>query len=70
MDLAGVVKDLVPKTVETVKDYVTGCVRVTKIARRPNKEEFLKVLKLTGLGMIIIGLIGLLVTVGSMMAGL
>ncbi len=70
MDLAGVVKDLVPKTIETVNDYIIGCTRVVKIARRPNKEEFLKVLKLTGLGMIIIGLIGLLVTVGSMMAGL
>ena len=43
---------------------------MVKIARRPNREEFLKVLKLTGLGMIVIGLIGLLITVGSMLVGL
>ena len=53
-----------------VNDYVSGCTRVIKIAKRPSKEEFLKVLKLTGLGMIIIGLIGLLITVGSMVVGL
>ncbi len=63
-------KDLPSKTVEVVKDYTNGCVRVIKIARRPNREEFLKVLKLTGLGMIIIGLIGLVITVGSMMVGM
>jgi protein transport protein SEC61 subunit gamma-like protein len=53
-----------------IKDYISGCSRVMKIARRPNKEEFIKILKLTGLGTIIIGLIGLLITVGSMLVGL
>ena len=55
---------------EIVNDYISGCTRVMKIAKRPNREEFLKVLKLTGLGMLVIGLIGLLITVGSMLVGL
>lgn len=70
MELAETLKDIVPKSLEAAKDYWTGCGRVVKIARRPNKDEFLKVLKLTGLGMIIIGIIGLVITVGSMVVGL
>jgi protein transport protein SEC61 subunit gamma-like protein len=53
-----------------IQDYISGCTRVIKIARRPNKEEFLKVLKLTGLGMLVIGTIGLVITIGAVLVGL
>lgn len=53
-----------------IGEELNGILRVIKIARRPTKEEFLKVIKLTGVGMIIIGLIGLVITVISMVIGL
>lgn len=53
-----------------IKSELNGLVRVLKVAKRPTKEEFLKVLKLTGLGMLMIGSIGLIITVGSMLIGL
>lgn len=40
-----------------VKEYK----RVIKKTKKPNKEEFIEVVKITGLGMIIIGVIGFLI---------
>ena len=35
--------------------------RVLRIARRPKKEEFLKTIKITGIGMLLLGFIGFLI---------
>jgi protein transport protein SEC61 subunit gamma-like protein len=35
--------------------------RVLKMARKPDKEEFLKVVQVTGIGMILIGALGFLI---------
>ena len=43
---------------EKLKDYS----RVLAIAKRPNMEEYKQIVKLTGLGMVLIGMIGLLIT--------
>jgi len=51
-------------------DYWNGCIRVMKIAKRPSKEEFTKVLKLTGLGMLAMGALGLGITIITMLIGL
>lgn len=53
-----------------IREELDGYMRVIKIAKRPNKEEFTKVLKLTGLGMLVMGLMGLVITVISMLVGL
>jgi len=37
-------------------------VRVLKLTRRPKKEEFIMIAKITGAGMIIIGIIGTIIT--------
>lgn len=44
------------------KTYITECRRVLKITKKPNNEEFKTIVKVSGLGMILIGFIGFLVT--------
>lgn len=43
-------------------NYLKDCARVLSIAKRPNLAEYKQVAKLTGLGIAVIGLVGLLVT--------
>jgi len=45
------------------KRFVRECVRVLKITKKPTKEEFKTISKISGLGILIIGLIGFLVHV-------
>tara|TARA_Y100000310_G_C20384081_1_gene669577 strand:- start:246 stop:422 length:177 start_codon:yes stop_codon:yes gene_type:complete len=44
------------------KSYVKECRRVLKVTKKPNKEEFMAITKVTGLGMLVIGLIGFIIT--------
>ena len=41
-----------------IKDFYIQCVRVMKITKKPTKEEFLTIVKVSGLGILAIGLIG------------
>ncbi len=43
---------------QKLKDFVKECVRVLRITKRPDKEEFLTIVKVSGFGILIIGLIG------------
>lgn len=40
------------------KSFLTQCRRVLTVATKPDKEEFKTSIKITGLGILIIGLIG------------
>ena len=44
------------------KSFLGECVRVLKVTRKPNKLEFKTIVKVSGLGMILIGLIGFVIT--------
>jgi len=44
-----------------IKSFMRECVRVFKITKKPTKEEFKTISKVSGLGILIIGLIGFLV---------
>jgi len=44
---------------ERFKGFVQECRRVLKVTRKPTKEEFKTIVKVTGLGIAVIGLIGL-----------
>jgi len=46
-----------------LKQFYSSCVRVFKITRKPDRKEFTDLVKITGLGLIVIGLMGFLVTV-------
>jgi len=48
-----------------LKKFIKECRRVLRVTRKPNKEEFKTIVKVSGLGMIIIGLIGFLISMGK-----
>lgn len=50
-----------PTLVGKLKNFVRECVRVVKITKKPTKEEFKTISKVSGLGILIIGLIGFIV---------
>ena len=45
------------------KSFVNECLRVLKVTRKPDKTEFKTIVKVSGLGIIIIGTIGFLITI-------
>ena len=45
------------------KRFVRECVRVLKITKKPTTEEFKTISKISGLGILVIGLLGFLVHV-------
>ncbi len=44
-----------------LKDFLHQARRVLKVARKPDQDEFFNVAKITGLGIVIIGVIGFLI---------
>ncbi|MCH8003747.1 MAG: protein translocase SEC61 complex subunit gamma [Nanoarchaeota archaeon] len=44
------------------KSFINESIRVLRITRKPSREEFKTIVKVSGLGMIIIGLIGFIIT--------
>ncbi len=51
---------------ETLKEWH----RVLKLARKPRKQEFINVAKITGLGIIVVGLLGFLIKLISYYASM
>jgi protein transport protein SEC61 subunit gamma-like protein len=45
-----------------IKVYITECRRVLKITKKPDNAEFKVIVKVSGLGMLVVGLIGFLIT--------
>ncbi|MFC1768554.1 protein translocase SEC61 complex subunit gamma [Nanoarchaeota archaeon] len=43
------------------KEFTSECIRVLKITKKPTKEEYKVIVKVAGLGMVIIGLIGFII---------
>ncbi len=52
------------------KAFLKNCRRVFKITRKPSREEYEQAIKLTALGMTVIGGIGFLVQMLAMMLGI
>lgn len=50
-----------PTLLGKLKRFVRESVRVLKITKKPTKEEFKTISKVSGLGILIIGLIGFIV---------
>jgi protein transport protein SEC61 subunit gamma-like protein len=45
------------------KAFCKECWRVLKVTKKPNREEFKTIVKVSGLGIIIIGLVGFLIQI-------
>jgi len=50
---------------KSLVDFIKLCQRVLHVSRKPGREEFLNVAKITGLGVIIIGTIGFIISIGA-----
>lgn len=48
---------------ERFKEFVTSCRRVLLITKKPDREEFKTIVKISGAGILIIGALGFLVSV-------
>ena len=48
-----------------LKDLIRNWKRVLQIARKPNKDEFMSTSKICALGLVLIGVIGFLIFVAS-----
>ncbi len=44
-----------------LKTFLDNAIRILKLARKPTKEEFKLVAKITGLGILLIGAVGFMV---------
>lgn len=48
--------------INKITRFTLECVRVFKITRKPTKEEFKMIVKMSGIGIAIIGLLGFFIT--------
>ena len=46
-----------------LKSFIKESIRILKITKKPNKEEFKVIVKISGLGIILIGMTGFIITV-------
>ena len=48
---------------ESVVNFLKQCQRVLHVSKKPDREEYLNVSKITGLGIIIIGVVGFIISI-------
>ena len=53
-----------------IQDFIKQSKRVLKVARKPDREEFLNFSKVTALGIAVIGVIGFVIYLISQLVGL
>jgi protein transport protein SEC61 subunit gamma and related proteins len=54
---------------ESISQFMKMNQRVLRVAKRPDREEFINVAKITGLGIIVIGIIGFVISLISQVLG-
>ncbi|MGZ7046869.1 MAG: protein translocase SEC61 complex subunit gamma [Methanobacterium sp.] len=47
---------------ETISQFLRQCRRVLYVSKRPDRDEYINVAKITGIGVIIIGVIGFVIS--------
>ncbi|MGZ7043017.1 MAG: protein translocase SEC61 complex subunit gamma [Methanobacterium sp.] len=47
---------------ETISQFLRQCRRVLYVSKRPDRDEYINVAKITGIGIIIIGVIGFVIS--------
>ncbi len=52
-----------------MRRFLSNCKRVLRIARKPDKSEYLQVAKITGLGILLVGFIGFLIMLVGVFLG-
>lgn len=54
-------QELQPSKIQRLKRYIVECKRVVTVTKKPTNFEFKSIVKVSGLGIILIGAIGFLV---------
>jgi protein transport protein SEC61 subunit gamma-like protein len=44
-----------------IKGFINECVRVLRVTKKPDKLEFITIVKASGLGILIIGMVGFII---------
>lgn len=45
-----------------LRDFFIQCKRVLRVTRKPDKQEYITIVKVSGLGILVIGLIGFILS--------
>ena len=56
-------EEVKPTLIMKLKRFGKECVRVLKVTKKPNRDEFKTIVKVSGLGIIIIGLVGFIIQI-------
>ena len=51
----------IPGKIDSLKRFIIECKRVLRITKKPDKQEFTTIVKISSIGMALIGLIGFIV---------
>jgi len=54
---------------ESTLNFIKQCQRVLHVAKKPDRAEFINVAKITGIGIIIIGVIGFIISIPAQLLG-
>ena len=54
---------------KSVVDFIKLCQRVLHVSKKPGRDEFTNVAKITGIGVLIIGAIGFIITIIALLFG-
>ena len=54
---------------ETTSQFIRQCRRVLHVSKKPDREEFQNVAKITGIGIIIIGVVGFVISLIAQLLG-
>jgi protein transport protein SEC61 subunit gamma and related proteins len=54
---------------ESINRFIKMNQRVLRVAKRPDREEFINVSKITGLGIIVIGVVGFVISLIAQVLG-
>ena len=57
-ELSSLIKMTISQKLTGFKAFLAECRRVLKVTKKPNKDEFKTIVKVSGLGILAIGLIG------------
>jgi len=52
---------MINSTTSKLKNFIQECVRVLKVTKKPNNEELKIIVKISGMGILIIGIIGFII---------
>lgn len=55
---------------ENTDDFIKQCKRVIRVSKKPDREEYVDFVKVTALGILIIGVIGFVIVIIGQLLGL